>query len=290
MSESALNKSTMISQFKEYYDRSQSLLLENPKYLHLNIHNYVGKYNKECSSTSIHKQIIDFGSYGEIYECCVNRLNLIVKRIPVKYPFNKQTSKYNVGKNKHIESGEFYNEHIDPFLNEILINIILQTENSYLFCRLLGFNFKEDTENKEVLGYFFIIMEHCGYKINRDVSLADLLDWFIEIAQAIQIMHNKNIIHNDIASRNILISNSHILIIDFGMSEITDDTDNFKNDIYLFYKMVLDEIKYITGSDDLGPFTPLESLLSNIDNRDLYPSIEYIISILLSLKHTFLLK
>jgi hypothetical protein len=38
MSESALNKSTMIAQFKEYYDRSQSLLLENPKYLHLNIH------------------------------------------------------------------------------------------------------------------------------------------------------------------------------------------------------------------------------------------------------------
>jgi len=264
--------------------------LTNPKYLHLNIHNYAGKYNKECSSTSIHKEIIDFGSYGEIYECRVNRLNLIVKRIPVKYPFNKQTSKYNVGLNNHIESGEFYNEHIDPFLNEILINIILQTENSNLFCRLLGFNFKEDTENKELLGYFFIIMEHCGYKINRDVSLADLLDWFIEIAQAIQIMHSKNIVHNDLASRNILISNSHIRIIDFGMSEITDDIDKFNNDIYLFYKMLLDEIKYITGSDDLGPFTLLQSLLSNIDNRDLYPSIEHIISILISLKHTFLLK
>ena len=287
MSESALNKSTMIAQFKEYYDRSQALLSENPKYLHLNIDNYVGKYS-ECSSTSIHKEIIDFGSYGEIYECRVNRLNLIVKRIPVKYPFNKQTSKYNVGINNHIESGEFYNEHIDPFLNEILINIILQTENSNLFCRLLGFNFKEDTENKEVLGYFFIIMEHCGYKINRDVTLADLLDWFIEIAQAIQIMHSKNIVHNDIASRNILISNSHIHIIDFGMSEITDDANNFNNDIYLFYKMVLDEIRYITGYEDLGPFTPLYPLLSNIDNRDLYPSIEYIISILINLKHTLL--
>jgi serine/threonine protein kinase len=287
MSITALNKSTMIAQFKEYYHRSQTLLIENPKYLHLNIHNYVGKYNKECSSVSIHKEIIDFGSYGEIYECHVNKLNLIVKRIPVKYPFNKNTSKYNVGINNHIESGEFYNEHIDPFLNEILINIILQTENSYLFCKLLGFNFKEDTDNKEMIGYFFIIMENCGYKINRDVSLTDLLDWFIEIAQAIQIMHSKNIVHNDIASRNILILNSHIRIIDFGMSEITDDTDKFKNDIYLFYKMVLDEIKYITGSEDLGPFTPLQSLLSNIDNRDLYPSIEDIISKLISLKHIF---
>jgi serine/threonine protein kinase len=130
-------------------------------------------------------------------------------------------------------------------------------------------------------------MEYCGYKINRDVTLYDLLDWFIEIAQAIQIMHNKNIVHNDIASRNILISNSHIRVIDFGMSEITDDTDNFKNDIYLFYKMILDEIKYITGSDDLGPFTPLHPLLSNIDNRDLYPTIEDIISELIKLKTHF---
>jgi len=43
MSESALNKSTMITQFKEYYDKSQTLLLENQKYLHLDIHKYIGK-------------------------------------------------------------------------------------------------------------------------------------------------------------------------------------------------------------------------------------------------------
>ena len=72
------------------------------------------------------------------------------------------------------------------------------------------------------------------------------------------------------------------------MSEITDDANNFNNDIYLFYKMVLDEIRYITGYEDLGPFTPLYPLLSNIDNRDLYPSIEHIISVLINLKHTLL--
>jgi tRNA A-37 threonylcarbamoyl transferase component Bud32 len=99
-------------------------------------------------------------------------------------------------------------------------------------------------KNKEVLGYFFIIMEHCGSLITKDISLTNLLDWFIEIAQAIQIMHSKNIVHNDIASRNILISNPHIRVIDFGASEITHDTDKFKEDIYLFYKMLLDEIKY----------------------------------------------
>lgn len=286
MSETALDKSTMIAQFKEQYSRAQTLLLENPQYSHLNMHNYVGKYS-ECLSTSKHKEIIDFGSYGEIYECRVKSLNLIVKRIPVEYPFKQQTSRYNVSINEEIESGEYYNERIDPFLNEILINIILQTENSEFFCRLHGFNFQEDKQNKELLGYFFIIMEHCGSLITRDMPLTNLLDWFIEVAQAIQIMHSKNIVHNDIASRNILISNPHIRIIDFGASEITDDTDKFKNDIYLFYKMILDEIKYITRSDDLGPFEPLQSLLSNIDNRELYPSIEHIISTLESLKHTF---
>jgi len=282
MSESALSKSTMIAQFKEYYNRKRTLLLENPEYLHLNIHKYVDKYKSECSS--ITEEFINWGSNGEIYECRVGKLPLIVKRIRIVYPFKKQTSKYNVGTNKHIESGEFYNEHIDPFLNEILINIILQAENSELFCRLHGFNFKEDTRSNDVLGYFFIIMENCGNGIKKGVSLKDLLNWFIEIAQAIQIMHSKNIVHNDIASRNIMISNSHVRVIDFGMGEITDEIDNFKNDIYLFYKMILDEIKYITGSDDLGPFTPLQPLLSNIDNRDLYPPIEHIISTLISLQ------
>ena len=281
MSESALSKSTMIVQFKEHYNRSKTLLLENPEYLHLNIHNYVDKYKSECSSTT--EEFINFGSYGEIYECHVNKLHLIVKRIRVEYPFKKQISKYNVGINNVIESGEFYNEHIDPFLNEILINIILQTENSELFCKLHGFNFKEDTHNNEVIGYFFIIMENCG-RVIMDVSFTYLLPWFIEIAQAIQIMHSKNIVHNDIANRNILVINSHIRIIDFGSSEITDDTDKFKNDIYLFYKMLLDTIKYITESDDLGPFRPLQPLLVNIDNRDLYPSIEDIISNLISLQ------
>jgi len=286
MSESALSKSTLIALFKEQYNRKQTLLMENPEYLYLNIVNYVNKYSK-CSFTSKYEKILDWGSYGEIYLCNVDRFNLIVKRIPVKYPFNKQTSKYNVGTNKHIESGEFYNEHIDPFLNEILINIILQAENSELFCRLHGFNFKEDTSDNDVLGYFFIIMENCGNNMKKDVLLADLLDWFIEIAQAIQIMHSKNIVHNDIASRNILLLNSHIKVIDFGMAEITYDTDNFKNDIYLFYKMMLDDLTYIMGSDDLGPFTPLQPLLSNIDNRDLYPPIEQIISTLISIKHRY---
>ena len=66
MSESALSKSTLIEQFKEQYNRKQTLLLENPTYSHLHIANYADKY-KECSL--IHGERIDFGSYGEIYEC-----------------------------------------------------------------------------------------------------------------------------------------------------------------------------------------------------------------------------
>lgn len=282
MSITALNKSTLIAQFKEHYRKSITELSANPKYVNLNINNYVDKYKSECSFISTHKEIIQSGSFGEIYECHVDTLHLIVKRIPVYYPFKKYSSKYNIGINNNIESGQFYSGYIDNFLNEVLINIILQNENKQLFCPLVGFNFTEDTQNKEVLGYFFIIMEHCGHSI-KNVSFSDLLPWFIEIAQALQIMHSKNIVHNDIANRNILLINSHIRVIDFGMSEITDDTDKFKRDIYLFNKMLLDTITYITDSDDLGPFTPLQPILSNLDNSDLYPSIEHIISELITL-------
>ena len=50
--------------------------------------------------------------------------------------------------------------------------------------------------------------------------------------------------------------------------------------------MLLDEIKYISGSDDLGPFTPLQPFFSNINNRHLYPPNVDVISTLMSIKHT----
>ena len=273
MSETFLDKSIMISQFKEYYVNKISELTENPKYQHLNIGNYVDKYIRECNFILETPKLISERVLGNIYEYRSDRSSLIVKRMHVLYPYNKRFGKSDLIRiDKTVKSGIFYNEYLDRLLNEALINIILQNQNSELFCPLLGFNFTEDTEDEDIIGYFNIIMEHCGHDINLTGStFSDLLIWFIEIAEALQIMHSLNIAHNDFHSGNILIMNSHIKFIDFGRSLITDDTSEFSNDIKWFGRMITNTITEITGSDDLGPFMPLETILLKIHNNKIIP-------------------
>ena len=290
MSKSFLDKSTMITQFNEYYNTVLSDLLENPDYLHLNLDMYIDKYGKECHGISEKKNIIAIGGFGEIFECHVDTLSLIVKRIPINYPYNKYLSDDNIEVNNDVESGNFYYEYIDRFLNEIIINIILQNKNTELFCKLHGFKFIEDIQNEEIIGYFYIIMENCGDKFNcNDVTLSNLLEWFIEIAEALKIMHNNNIVHNDIAYRNILVIDAHVKLIDFGMSEITFDTELYEKDIYDFGKMMLDIIERITlrdsrlwskrlhVTDDLGDFMPLQPIIANIISSDVCPTIDQVL-------------
>ena len=49
MSETFLDKSSIISQFKEYYSKKLLELIKNPKYQHLNIGKYVDKYTRACN-------------------------------------------------------------------------------------------------------------------------------------------------------------------------------------------------------------------------------------------------
>jgi serine/threonine protein kinase len=115
-------------------------------------------------------------------------------------------------------------------------------------------------------------MENCGHDINLSSStFSDLLQWFIEIAEALQIMHSLNIAHNDFHPGNILIMNSHIKLIDFGRSLITDDMIEFSNDIKWFGRIITNTLTEITGSDDLGPFMPIQPILLRIHNNETIP-------------------
>jgi serine/threonine protein kinase len=273
MSEIFFDKSTVISQFKEYYSKKLLELIKNPKYQHLDISNYVDKYMRECNFSLKTPKLISKGVLGNIYEYPSDTSSFILKRMHVLYPYDKRCQKSDlIMIDKRVKSGIFYNEYLDRFLNEALINIILQNENSELFCPLLGFNFTEDTEDDYIIGYFNIIMENCGHDINLSGStFSDLLRWFIEIAEAIQIMHSLNIAHNDFHSGNILLMNSHIKFIDFGRSLITEDLNEFTMDIYWFGRMITTTITEITGTDDLGPFMPIEPILLRIHNNATIP-------------------
>jgi hypothetical protein len=84
-------------------------------------------------------------------------------------------------------------------------------------------------------------------------------------------MHSLNIAHNDFHPGNILLMNSHIKFIVFGRSLMTHDMDEFRNDIKSFGRIVINTISIITGSNDLGPFMPIEPILLRIHNNETIP-------------------
>ena len=55
------------------------------------------------------------------------------------------------------------------------------------------------------------------YDDNSEISTEQKADWIRQIAGAINHLHEHNIIHRDIAARNILLSNGVAKVSDFGM-------------------------------------------------------------------------
>ena len=60
-------------------------------------------------------------------------------------------------------------------------------------------------------------------KNNISFKEEDILNWFIEICEALNYIHNNNIIHRDLKPNNIfLMKNNNIKIGDFGIARILD--------------------------------------------------------------------
>eukprot|EP01012_Entosiphon_sulcatum_P066273 TRINITY_DN95428_c0_g1_i1.p1 TRINITY_DN95428_c0_g1~~TRINITY_DN95428_c0_g1_i1.p1 ORF type:complete len:497 (+),score=67.15 TRINITY_DN95428_c0_g1_i1:119-1609(+) len=109
----------------------------------------------------------------------------------------------------------------------------------------------------------FIVMEHAeGGDLSNKVKLQygrhfseeQILDWFIQICLAVQFCHQKRVLHRDIKTQNIFLTNNGVIRVgDFGISRVLknsfENAHTFVGTPYYLSPELVQEKPYNTASD-----------------------------------------
>lgn len=59
----------------------------------------------------------------------------------------------------------------------------------------------------------------------------DIIDWFIQICLALHYMHEKRILHRDLKTQNIFLTEGKVRLGDFGISKVLDEKQQLTNTV-----------------------------------------------------------
>ncbi|XP_071081984.1 serine/threonine-protein kinase Nek4-like [Haliotis cracherodii] len=95
-------------------------------------------------------------------------------------------------------------------------------------------SYKDSFETRE--GYLYIAMQYCEggdlytkLKEQKCVLLDErqVVEWFVQIAMAMQYMHERNILHRDLKTQNIFLTKSKIIKVgDLGIARVLDSSND----------------------------------------------------------------
>lgn len=127
--------------------------------------------------------------------------------------------------------------------NKILLNTLSEKEQQ---GALLEANLLRQLKHAHIVAYkasfvekgvLIIIMEYCevgdlAYHIkkkkakNERFTEDEILNWFIQIAIALEYIHGRKVIHRDIKTSNIFLTgNGTVKLGDFGISKVLENTN-----------------------------------------------------------------
>ncbi|CAB4382212.1 unnamed protein product [Rhizophagus irregularis] len=185
---------------------------------------------------------IDKGGFGQISRAIWNRIHdyVICKKLT-----NTTDIKHNL---------------LDAFIHELKIHLQLDYSNRIIRCLGISLDPLKDD--------YFLLMQYADGS-NLQKYLKDCfkkLTWddkkklAFQIADGLNYLHNENILHRDLHSKNILIHEHNAKITDFGISKIQNDPNttvykgNFGVTSYMEPKRLLDENYSYTKSSDIYSF------------------------------------
>ncbi|CAB4417904.1 unnamed protein product [Rhizophagus irregularis] len=150
------------------------------------------------------------------------------------------------------------NDILDAFIHELKINLHFDYCDRIVRC----FGISQDVTTKEYL----LVMQYANggdlrnyLKDNfKKLTWGDKKRLAFQIADGLNYLHNENVLHRDLHSKNIVIHENNAKIIDFGISKIQNQSSayigNFGNIVYVEPKRILDSKFPYTKSSDIYSF------------------------------------
>ena len=89
------------------------------------------------------------------------------------------------------------------------------------------------TNNKDKIQMEYVEGKRVVKLLDSDPSIAK------EIAKSVSIMHSKNIVHGDLTTSNMILSNNKIILIDFGLSKTSQKYEDKAVDLHLLKEVLL---------------------------------------------------
>ncbi len=128
---------------------------------------------------------------------------------------------------------------------------------------------------------FYIVMEYvAGQSLKNYLEHHKDLTLLYKAGQQVAMLHNINVVHGDLTTSNLLVSDGQITMIDFGLAQYTTAIEDKAVDINVFYrtlesthpniwKLAWDE--FIRGYGDISTeFKPVMKRMEKIDERVRY--------------------
>lgn len=210
-----------------------------------NKNNLLTVYNSRYDNDFVETSVIARGGFGLVCKA-MNKLDCIeyaVKKIPIKSnnePINITKILNEVkllAKLNHENIIRYYSTWIDFVKDNDIYKLIHNNSNdissSYSSSQSNIITNTNITNNNNNILVLYIQMELCSstlkeYIASNKLKLCDIRKIMLNIAQGVEYIHSKKIIHCDLTLKNILITNNNIIkITDFGLAKELDNNQNY---------------------------------------------------------------
>lgn len=114
------------------------------------------------------------------------------------------------------------------------------------------------TNINKIIGFYYDYDNHIAYfgLETMEKSLYDYYDgqiisdtrkdlYILQLLRGLKCLHDNKIMHRDLSPSNILVTNDHLQISDFGMSKYIFNSDLMKTHTNIVFLYFIDPLKYI---------------------------------------------